>query len=245
MLLPRLHTVPSLPDSHRRVVEPLQNPEFEIVQVARLISQDLGLTAQLLKVVNSAALGFAHPIHSIPDAIALLGAARLQSLVMSAWAFSFADEKMCPGFSPAAEWKHAFAVAQAAEKLARERRCKADIIESAFIAGLLHDVGKVMLAANSPEAYTGILALAKKKNQPLWLTETEVLGYSHAEVGGCLLGLWGLDLPIVQAISTHHQTETASSEENSLAKLIFDANLQVHAAEAPPAVQKPALSQTK
>ena len=233
MLLPRLHTIPSLPESHRRVVEVLQDPQFELDQVARIVAQDVGLTAKLLKLVNSAALGLAHPIHSIPDAIALVGAARLQSLVMSAWAFSLADEKMCRGFSPNAEWHHALAVSQTAEKLARERRAKAGLIESAFVAGILHDVGKVMLAANSPDAYADILSLAKKQSQSVWQSETAVLGYSHAEVGGCLLGLWGLDLPLVEAVSRHHESGLASSAELSLVKLVFDANAQVHAGEAP------------
>jgi putative nucleotidyltransferase with HDIG domain len=238
MILPRLRTIPSLPETHRRIVEALHDPQFELERVARIVARDVGLTVHLLKVVNSAALGLAHPIHSIPNAIALVGATRLQSLVMSAWAFSFADEKMCRGFSPVAEWKHALAVAQTAEKLARECHAKPAIIEFAFITGLLHDVGKVMLAANSPEAYAGILVLAKKQPQPLWQTETQVLGYSHAEVGGCLLGLWGLDLPIVQAVSIHHQPGLATSEELSPAKLVFDANLLVHAAEATPPGQK-------
>jgi putative nucleotidyltransferase with HDIG domain len=231
MLLPRLSTIPSLPESHRRVVEALQDPQFELGQVARIVAQDVGLTAKLLKLVNSAALGLAHPIHSIPDAVALVGATRLQSLVLSAWAFSFADEKMCRGFSPAAEWQHALAVAQTAEKLAVEQRAKPAVIECAFVAGILHDVGKVMLAANSPEAYAGILALAKKQSQPLWQTEARVLGYSHAEVGGCLLGLWGLDLIIVEAVSRHHQPELAFSEGASHAKLVFDANRLVRAGE--------------
>jgi putative nucleotidyltransferase with HDIG domain len=238
MILPRLRTIPSLPESHRRVVEALQDPQFELGQVARLVARDVGLTAQLLKVVNSAALGLAHPITSISDAIALVGAVRLQSLVMSAWAFSFADEKMCRGFSPAAEWQHALAVAQAAEALARERRAKNALLESAFVAGILHDVGKVMLAANSPGAYADILALAKKQGHPLWQTETEVLGYSHAEVGGCLLGLWGLDLTIVDAVSRHHQSDLASAEELSIAKLVFDANFQVHTGDTMPGKQE-------
>ena len=238
MILPRLRNIPSLPEAHRQVVEALRDPQFELERVAHLIARDVGLTAQLLKVVNSAALGLAHPIHSIPDAIAMLGAARLQSLVMSVWAFSIADEKMCRGFSPAAEWQHALAVAQAAEALARERRAKAPVIESAFIAGLLHDVGKVMLAANSPESYAGILALAKKQPQLLWQTETQVLGFSHAEVGGCLLCLWGLDLPIVEAVSRHHQYALADSKELTPAKLVFDANLEVHASPTAPAKQE-------
>jgi putative nucleotidyltransferase with HDIG domain len=238
MLLPRLRTIPSLPESHRRVVEVLQDPQFDLAQVAAIVARDVGLTAKLLKLVNSAALGLAHPINSISDAIAMLGAARLQSLVMSAWAFSFADEKMCRGFSPAAEWQHALSVAQAAEKLARERRAKPALIEAAFVAGILHDVGKVMLAANSPEAYAGILALAKKQSQPLWQTETQVLGYSHAEVGGCLLGLWGLDLPLVEAVSRHHQSDLAFSGELSPTTLVFEANRQVLAANATPAKPK-------
>jgi putative nucleotidyltransferase with HDIG domain len=235
LILPRLRSIPSLPDTHRRVVEALRDPQFDLDRVARLVAQDVGLSAHLLKLVNSAALGLSQPIHSIPDAISLVGAVRLQSLVVSAWAFSLADEKMCRGFSPAAEWKHAMAVAQAAEQLARERRAKAAIIELVFIAGLLHDVGKLMLAANSPDVYAGILALARKQAQPLWQTEMQVLGYSHAEVGACLLGLWGLDLAIVEAVAAHHQTTLAASQEVTPAKLVFDANLQVDAAESIPA----------
>ncbi|MGD1084546.1 MAG: HDOD domain-containing protein [Verrucomicrobiota bacterium] len=230
LILPRLRTIPSLPESHHRVVEALQNPDFHTDDVARLISHDVALTAQLLKIVNSAALGMAHPIHSIPAAVTVLGVARLQSLVMSAWAFFFADEKTCPGFSPAAEWSHALAVAEASQKLAQERRAKPGIIEAAFVTGLLHDVGKVMLAANSPDTYAGILALAKKQKKPLWEAEKEVLTYTHAEVGACVLGLWGLDLFIVEAISHHHDPALHDSQEITPSKLVYDANLQVRAA---------------
>ena len=87
MILPRLRSIPSLPESHRRVVQALQNPDFQAETVAQLISRDVALTAQLLKIVNSAALGLAQPVHSIPSAITVLGVVRLQSLVMSAWGF--------------------------------------------------------------------------------------------------------------------------------------------------------------
>ena len=226
MILPRLRTIPSLPESHRLVVEALRDPQFELQRVARLVTQDVGLTTHLLKVVNSAALGLAHPIHSIPDAIALVGATRLQSLVMSAWAFSFADEKMCRGFSPAAEWQHALAVAQAAEdywptapRQTRPHRVRLHHRPSARRR-------QSHAGRQFPEAYAGILALAKKLNQPLWQTETRVLGFSHAEVGACLLGLWGLDVPIVLAVAAHHQAELALSNEVSPAKLVFEANFQ-------------------
>jgi putative nucleotidyltransferase with HDIG domain len=228
MVLPRLRAIPSLPEIHRRVVQALQDPDFQVEEVAKLISHDVALTAQLLKIVNSAALGLVQPVHSISTAIGVLGVARLQSLVISAWAFFFADERMCRGFSPKEEWQHALAVAETAQKLAREQRAKPALVETAFIAGILHDVGKVMLAANSPDTYAGILALARTKKQPLRQTEKEVLGYTHAEVGACVLGLWGLDLGIVEAVWRHNDPELAESRELTPAKLVHDANLQVH-----------------
>lgn len=231
IILPRLRNIPSLPESHRRVVKALQDPNFQADNVAVLISRDVALTAQLLKIVNSAALGLAHPIHSISAAVTVLGVARLQSLVMSAWAFFFADEKLCRGFSPAAEWSHALMVAEAAQKMAKERRASPQVVEAAFITGILHDVGKVMLAANSPETYAGILALAKKQNKPLWEAEKEVLAFTHAEAGACILGLWGLDLSIVEAVSRHHDSTLADSKELTPSKLVYDANLQVRTGE--------------
>ena len=207
----------------------MQNPNFQAENVAVLISRDVALTAQLLKIVNSAALGLAHPIHSISAAVTVLGVARLQSLVMSAWAFFFADEKLCKGFSPDAEWSHALTVAEASQKLAKARHAPAEMIEAAFITGILHDVGKVMLAANTPDTYAGILALAKRQNKPLWEVEKEVLGYTHAEVGGCVLGLWGLDLAIVEAVSRHHDPALADTKELTPAKLVYDANRESRA----------------
>jgi putative nucleotidyltransferase with HDIG domain len=239
MILPRLRTIPSLPENHRRVVQALQDPDFQIEDVAKLISQDVALTAQLLKIVNSAALGLAQPVYSIPAAIAVLGVARLQSLVVSAWAFFFADEKMCRGFNPSQQWQHALAVAETAQKLARERHAKSNLVEAAFIAGILHDVGKVMLAANSSDTYAGILALAKTKHQSLDLTEKEVLGYNHAEVGACILGLWGLDLGIVEAVWRHNDPALDGTQELTPAQLIHDANQQVHAAAGQAKESKP------
>jgi putative nucleotidyltransferase with HDIG domain len=227
VILPKLRNIPSLPESHRRVVQALQNPNFQADNVAVLISRDVALTAQLLKIVNSAALGLAQPVHSISAAVTVLGVVRLQSLVMSAWAFFFADEKLCRGFNPEAEWSHALAVAETAQKMAKAQRAGLAVVEAAFITGILHDVGKVMLAANSPETYAGILALAKKQNRPLWEVEKEVLAFTHAEAGACVLGLWGLDLSIVEAVSRHHDQSLADSKELTPSKLVYDANLQV------------------
>ena len=108
--------------------------------------------------------------------------------------------------------------------MARERNASSAVAESAFITGILHDVGKVFLAANSADTYAGIISHAKKQGKPRWEAEKEVLGYTHAELGGCVLGLWGLDLSIVEAVSRHHDISLEDARELTLAKLLYDAN---------------------
>jgi HD-like signal output (HDOD) protein len=79
-----------------------------------------------------------------------------------------------------------------------------DVAEQAFAAGLLHDLGKLLLAANLPEAFRQAIALAREQGRPVWEAESQVLGVCHAELGACLLGIWGLPAPIVEAVALHH-----------------------------------------
>jgi putative nucleotidyltransferase with HDIG domain len=230
-ILPRIRSVPTLPASHRRLVEVLQDPQFQVHEVASLIIHDVTLTAQLLKIVNSVIFGLSHPIHSVPEAVAMVGATRLQALVMSAWAFFFINEGTCPSFSPAAEWSHALEVAKIAQQLAKEKNMAETEVDEAFTAGLLHDIGKIALAANEPIAYSMILKDAKRSNRPLWQVEKENLGATHAELGGCLLATWGMALPIVEAIAWHHEPELASDKGLSPLTVVRMANEQVSEAE--------------
>jgi putative nucleotidyltransferase with HDIG domain len=232
-VLPHIRKIPSLPESHRRIVEVLRDPYFHVDQVASLISQDVTLTVQLLKLVNSAALGLAQPVRSVSAAVRVIGVSRVQALVMSAWAFFFNSDKVCRGFSPETEWKHALAVAEAAQQLARERRAGAALAEEAFTAGILHDVGKVLQAANSPDAYSVVLADARKKNRPVWEVEKEYLGYTHAELGGCILGMWGLALPVVEAVAWHHQATPGPAAAPTVRSLVYEANRKVRELQKP------------
>lgn len=227
-VLPLIGKIPSLPESHRRIIEVLRDPYCHVEQVAGLISRDMALTAQLLKLVNSAALGLAHPIRTVPEAVSVIGLSRVQALVMSAWAFFFSNDKPCRGFNPDLEWKHALAVAEATQQLARQRNIEGAIADEAFTAGILHDVGKILQAANSPEAYSVVLIDARKKNKSVCEVEKEYLGYTHAELGGCILGKWGLDLPVVEAVACHHQPELGPEPSLTIRGLVYQANRQVH-----------------
>jgi putative nucleotidyltransferase with HDIG domain len=234
-VLPRLQTIPTLPAAHQRVVEALQDPNYSADNVARLMSRDIALTTNLFKTVNSAAFGLGQPIQSVQDAVTYLGVQRLQALVLSAWAFKFIDEKTCPGFDPQKEWEHAMAVATGAQDLARELGVPAAMREAAFTAGILHDVGKLLLAANAPDAYKLILADAAGGDKPLWQVEKEDMGFSHAEIGGCMLGIWGMPLPVLEAVAWHHQPSLAAEKQLSALTLVHLANCKVRGIEPDPA----------
>jgi HD-like signal output (HDOD) protein len=234
-VLPRLRSIPTLPASHQRVVEALQNPNFSVDEVVRLLSHDLALTANLFKTVNSTAFGLRESIFTIRDAVTMLGVERLQALVMSAWAFHFINNQTCPGFEPEAEWSHAVEVARVAGQLGAGLGDKAKLSEAAFTAGLLHDVGKLLLAANDSAAYSGILARANEGKLELWQVEKESLGFSHAEIGACLLGVWGNALPIVEAAAWHHEPARAVNQRLSPLTLVHLANCQVRGLPPDPA----------
>jgi putative nucleotidyltransferase with HDIG domain len=235
-VLPRLSSIPTLPAAHQRVVEALKDPNFSVDDVARLMAGDIALTTNLFKLVNSAAFGLSHPVNTVAEAITQIGVERVQTMVMSAWAFKFIDEETCAGFHPAREWEHAMTVAQAAQELAKELGQPPSVREAAFTAGVLHDLGKLLLAANAPEAYALILADAAESNRPLWQVEKEGLGFSHAEIGACMLGVWGTALPIVEAVAWHHQPSLASNQRLSPLTLVHLANCKARGLE-PDALQ--------
>ena len=237
-VLPRLRTIPALPAAHQRVVEALRDPDFLVDDVARLVGRDLALATNLFKAANSAAFGLSQPVYSIAEAIAVLGVRRLQALVLSAWAFSFIDERTCAGFDPAREWEHATNVAVAAKELTEQLGLDAARSEMAVTAAMLHDIGKLLLAANAPEAYTLILADAKDGTEPLWRVEQADMGFSHAEIGACMLAIWGMSPAIIDATAWHHQPGLAPNQGLSPLTIVHLADCRVRQLEPDPAQLK-------
>jgi HD-like signal output (HDOD) protein len=202
--LSKLKRIPAEAANHQRIVKELQNPDFNMDDVVFIIRQDPGLTAQLLKLVNSAAFRRGTGVQSVCEAVSILGAARLQALIASAWAFFLIDERACAGFSPQREWAHAVKIAEKVVALCAGHQLTGAFAETAIVSAMLHDLGKILLAANIPQTYHSILSTATATRRTLWEVEDEMLGFNHAEVGGCVLAEWGVPLPIVEAIFLHH-----------------------------------------
>jgi HD-like signal output (HDOD) protein len=101
------------------------------------------------------------------------------------------------------------------------------LAETAFTAGMLHDLGKLLLAANAPDAYRLILAEAAESHQPIWQVEQEDLGFTHAELGACMLGIWGIALPVVDAVAWHHRPGGSANSQASPVMLVHLADCKV------------------
>jgi putative nucleotidyltransferase with HDIG domain len=204
LLVSKLQSLPSLPTLYTELIAELQAPDPSIKKVGDIISRDLGMTPKILQMVNSAFFGIRRHISSPTEAVSLLGLDTIVTLAITVQIFSQLDQARVPGFSPDALYTHSQRVALFAKRIARAEGADSKIFNDAFTAGLLHDVGQLVLVANQPEQYTEVLRLAQIEQLPIDRAERQVFGATHAEVGAYLLGLWGLPTAIVEAVAFHH-----------------------------------------
>ena len=196
--------------------------------IGEIISRDIGMTAKILQLVNSAFFGLAQPVNSPADAAVYLGLNTLRSLVLSMGIFSQYDQRACRFFSLDALAQHSWITGAMARTLAQSERQELKVVEDCFLAGLLHDTGQLVLAFGLPEEYAGVIARARSENLPLWQVEQECFGATHADVGAYLLALWGLPNPIIEAVAVHHHPARCVVPEFSPAVAVHVADNFAH-----------------
>ncbi|MEW5772006.1 MAG: response regulator [Thermodesulfobacteriota bacterium] len=204
----RTASIPVLPDVLAALQKELQNPEGRVEAVTELVAQDLGLYVGVLKTVNSMYYGNAAPTYDLPKAVSLLGLDVLRGMVSSDLFTPF-DTASFPGFSVQLLRNHCQRTAALAETIARESPHESLSPAECSVAGLLHDLGKLIMADTLPEEYRKVLEQSRKMNIPPAESERNVAQVSHAEVGGYLLGLWGFSDAVVQAVAHHHAPQEA------------------------------------
>ena len=236
-LVAKEQCLPSIPEVYFKILEALQDPDCLVEHIGEIVASDPALTAKLLQLVNSAFLGVAREVASADEAVMLLGTGTIRSLALTLHLFS--AFKTSPGGDSSIEqvWSHSARVGRLAQLIARLESGNEKTMEEAFTAGLLHDVGKLVLAENPVIDYLALMAQARKTNQPFTEVERATLQATHAEVGAYLLDLWGLPMPIVEAVALHH--EPGKTEELSFGPLttVHVANAlaqKTAAAETPP-----------
>jgi HD-like signal output (HDOD) protein/ActR/RegA family two-component response regulator len=193
--------LPALPHTAALLVEALQEPEVAMDRIGSIVQQDVGMTAKILQLVNSAFFGLAYDISSVRMAVSFLGLDTLRQLVMTVEIFrTFRPAKTLVGFSLDELERHSQLAARIAGRLPGSRKTAS----AAIVASVLHDAGKLVLASRLPKEFETALIAAEQRGLPLHLMEAEVLGASHAEIGAYLLGLWGLPEEVVDAVARHH-----------------------------------------
>jgi putative nucleotidyltransferase with HDIG domain len=200
--------LPTLPKVATEVMSMAADPEVSIKEIASVISKDPSLSAKILKVANSAFYGLTQRIASIQLALVVLGLNKIKNLVVGVSVFkTFPIKPGIPAFDREKFWEHSAGCGQIAKILAGLLGCGMEGEE--FVAGLLHDIGKIILDQFFHDEFVRVTVLTSQENIPMIEAEEEVLGTTHAEIGSWLAEEWKLPLILVEAITHHHEPEKA------------------------------------
>ena len=210
----RLGAVPPVPEIYHELAAQLGRDEVVIADVAPLIERDAELCARVLAAASSSMLGTDQPIRSIAEAAARVGVEMVVGLALASYAFALAGDRPPPHLELAELQQHSLVVARAARRLAASPEVAAD----AFVAGLVHDIGKIVIATVFPEVHAAIVDRLGKPGATQSVLERSVLGISHGEIGAYVLGRWGLPLSVVDAVA-HHNDEAVVAANPVLAAL--------------------------
>ncbi len=213
-------SLPSLPSVYQRIVACLQGPDPSIVDIARIIGCDVVMTAMVLKLANSAFFGARQTFRSAERAVSFLGVDTIAGLVLGHSIFHEFSNAEKAGLNLEQLWDHSLRTATGARALARHEKWSAELAEEAFLAGIVHDLGKLVLATRAGPTPGG-QASTTDAAAPSW-------DEHHAGVGAYLLGLWGFSDNLVEAVAYHHTPSKSAAATFDLAGLLHVADRLAH-----------------
>ncbi|QGY38662.1 HDOD domain-containing protein [Pseudodesulfovibrio cashew] len=203
-LVTEIDALPVVPQVFLEIEKELAKEEPDINRIAEHIAKDVGLVAEIIKLVNSPYFGLPAHVDSLHKAITLLGLETIKALVLSSHLFSMYDSKPLPKFSLNKLWAHCFRVSNIAYLIAECDGVDRETLLQCRMAGILHDIGKLILCTFFPERYGQVLETMAEGGGPICTVEERIYGTTHAEVGAYLMGLWGISGNVVHAIGFHH-----------------------------------------
>jgi HD-like signal output (HDOD) protein len=202
--------LPTLPSTCAALLAALEDPDIALADVGKIIEQDVGMSAKILQLVNSAFFGLLREVGSVAAAVGYLGLDIVKHLVLSAQIFrTFHPVHPVEGFSMDGFQAHSRLAARIAGRLPAPD----SVISAAVVTALLHDTGKLVLAARLPVQFEMALRVSRDEGRPLYVVEEALIGTGHAEIGAYLLGLWRLPPPIVEAVYRHHHPAPPATPE--------------------------------
>ena len=210
--------LPTLPTTTAKLLEYADNPKISSRDIALFIEKDQVLAARLLKLANSAYYGFSRKVATIPHAVSLLGLNTVKELALGFSVIETFGQLTDTNIHPTHFWEHALAVGVASKTLSKN--CKPELEHEAFVAGLLHDLGKLVLIKYFLADFEQLVSELKLKpnEQPDYISELDVLGTTHGEIGAWLLGRWNLPQLHIEAINLHQYEGDDTSKHPLLEK---------------------------
>ncbi len=218
-----IDTLPSLPSIYSKLQQVLKNPDTVLDDVAAIIEQDVAMTAKMLQLVNSSFFGMYQKVESPARAVKLLGLDTIKSLALGMQIFS-EIEVHAPELTIEYLWKHSITVAHCSKQIAMQATNDDETINTCFIAGLLHDIGRLLFISKLSEEYVPVILLAQEKKTLLSDEEAAAFKTTHAHMGAYLIGLWGFQNEVIEAIAFHNSL-------NNYQGTRFSAAIAVHIAD--------------
>jgi putative nucleotidyltransferase with HDIG domain len=200
----RSDVLPTPPETYLRLTELIEDSESSMEDVAAVVEADPALTAKLLQVVNSAAFGIGGGIATVSQAVQIAGVEVIGALLLGLQARGFAEKKLKNRQLLSVFWDHSLDTATRCRAIAQAEGFNTVQQATCFTVGMLHDIGKIVLAANEEKEYGALVAAAVREKIPIYKKELECYQATHADIGAYLLGLWGLPDEIITAVERHH-----------------------------------------
>jgi HD-like signal output (HDOD) protein/CheY-like chemotaxis protein len=211
-LISQMRTVPSLPTLYAELMKEMRSEDASLDKAGEIIARDPGMSAKILQLVNSAFFGLRRHVASPEEATLYLGIETVKTIVLSLQVFSQFDRERVRACQLDQLWNHSWTAGVLSRHICGAEDADTKLADQAFLGGMLHDIGKLVLAVNLPDQYRAAVDLAKRTNIPINEAEKSMFGASHADVGGFLLGLWGLPDSVVNAVVFHHTPSHSTGE---------------------------------
>ncbi|MEJ2055805.1 MAG: response regulator [Calditrichaceae bacterium] len=219
-LISQMDALPNQPEIYSKILKLVQEPESSLKDIGMVIEQDAGMSAQILKLVNSSYFGFFKRINSPVQATNLLGINTIRTLVLSHEIFSmFYYQQELAKYANSVV-KISSMTGHFSRLIARETVEDAVLIEDAFMVGFLHDIGFLVLASKFPEELKAVIKQSAHRNLPVYTIEKEIFGATHSQIGAYLLALWGFADNITENIYNFPNTDYLSKDKIQIGHIL-------------------------
>ncbi len=220
-IIQEVKQLPQFPDNILHLQRLISDPDSEITDIARQISTDPTLTADLLKLVNSAQFMLPKRVDNIVEAVKLVGMKGVRNLLYTHGTQKILGQKYR---EMRTLWQHSYRTAYYAYNLAKSFRRRKEILDDVYVGGILHDLGKIILASLHPDLLEHIRGFCREKEIPSGLLENFAAGLNHAEVGALIAEKWNFPAQLIEAIRFHHAPLECTEEHQDIVFSVYLAN---------------------